>query len=201
MCLAAELSRQEENSGGWLKSTTGARLPSKVRDETEASLIWSGDCGWDEDTRIFMIQGTNTASINLVTRAETAILPAILWCASGLFRLYLGQSIYNWLSTGNVLEYPFRAHDWVFKRDNPKATSLHRKTFHSYFHQQNRLALGSLGVEEPAVFVMCFVMQPSSETSGCRSQEAQSPFHLASFLYNLSGSLAFWLPYGELQTH
>lgn len=68
LCFAAELSRQEEDSGGWLKSATGARLPSKVREETVASLMWSGDCGRDEDTKIFTVQGTNTLSINLVTK-------------------------------------------------------------------------------------------------------------------------------------
>lgn len=41
--MAAELSRQEEDSGGWLKSATGARLLSEVREETVALFVWSGD--------------------------------------------------------------------------------------------------------------------------------------------------------------
>jgi hypothetical protein len=90
--LAAELSRQEENSGGWLKSATGARLLSEIREEMVASLMCSGDCGRDEGTKeIFMGQGINIPSINFMTRGSNSkhfnppfvVLLCCLWALSG----------------------------------------------------------------------------------------------------------------------
>lgn len=172
LCLAAELSRQEENSGGWLKSATGARLPSNVREETVASLMWSGDGGRDEDTKIFMVQRTNTPNINLVTKGGDCCptnSPVACFCA--IFGLYLGKNIFNWLLTENVLEYLFRANGWEFKGWGPtlrpceQGSSTGRLSIATFTHETSPV---SSGVEGPADFTQ-LVRGPAVRSQGCRS--------------------------------
>lgn len=115
-----------------------------------------------------MVQGTNTPSINLVTRGGDCYpTSSPLVCFWALYTV-LGTEYFQLAMTENVLEYPFRANDSEFKGWGQPQGHF---SLQEDFHQQNRLAQYLLGVEEPAVFVK-LEMWPSSDTSGCRSQEA-----------------------------
>lgn len=65
LCFAAELSRQEEDPGGQLKSATGATLLAAVRGQAGPSLGgleegWSGEGGREEETKeTFTREGAN----------------------------------------------------------------------------------------------------------------------------------------------
>lgn len=69
LCFAAELSRQEEDSGGQLKSATGPTLLAVVRGPAGASLGgleegWAGEGGRDEETKETFVREGAKSNVN-----------------------------------------------------------------------------------------------------------------------------------------